>query len=151
MRKPNFFIIGAPKCGTTALHHYLSEHPRVFMSQPKEAGFLCADIPGKSKLWKLSRNVCFRIPSRDRVYETSELVLGIKLAELQDWGQAYASTQVSAEGASVPSQGCLQFDEKGSAASFKKSRSKDLLGSTKGKIPQTLEQLRMAATVVRVG
>jgi len=33
---PNFFIVGAPKCGTTALAHYLSEHPDVFISTPKE-------------------------------------------------------------------------------------------------------------------
>lgn len=28
---PNFFIIGAAKCGTTALYHFLREHPQVFM------------------------------------------------------------------------------------------------------------------------
>lgn len=33
---PNLFIIGAPKTGTTALANYLSEHPAVFFSQPKE-------------------------------------------------------------------------------------------------------------------
>ncbi len=30
IKKPNFFIIGAPKCGTTALSEYLREHPDVF-------------------------------------------------------------------------------------------------------------------------
>lgn len=34
--KPNFFIIGAPKCGTTTIHKWLSEHPEVFMSKIKE-------------------------------------------------------------------------------------------------------------------
>ena len=42
--EPNFFIIGAPKCCTTALAHYLSEHPNVFMSQPKEPFFWSDDI-----------------------------------------------------------------------------------------------------------
>ena len=32
---PHFLIVGAPKCGTTALHYYLSQHPEVNMS-PKE-------------------------------------------------------------------------------------------------------------------
>ena len=32
-------IVGAPKAGTTSLCHYLSEHPQVFMSDPKEVNF----------------------------------------------------------------------------------------------------------------
>jgi len=36
---PNFIIVGAPKAGTTSLYHYLSEHPDVFMSEPKEVNF----------------------------------------------------------------------------------------------------------------
>ncbi|WP_196800943.1 sulfotransferase [Thioalkalivibrio sp. AKL12] len=36
MTDPNFFIVGAPKCGTTALASYLSEHPDVNISKPKE-------------------------------------------------------------------------------------------------------------------
>lgn len=36
---PNTFIVGAPKCGTTALHSYLSQHPDVFMCKPKEPRF----------------------------------------------------------------------------------------------------------------
>ncbi|MDD9875087.1 MAG: sulfotransferase, partial [Gammaproteobacteria bacterium] len=29
-KKPNFFIIGAPKCGTTSLDAWLKSHPRIF-------------------------------------------------------------------------------------------------------------------------
>lgn len=43
-RKPNFFIIGAPKCGTTSLAHYLGEHPDIFMSYPKEPFYFCPDV-----------------------------------------------------------------------------------------------------------
>jgi hypothetical protein len=39
MRGPNFFIIGAPKCGTTSLAGWLSDHPQVFMSPVKEPHF----------------------------------------------------------------------------------------------------------------
>ena len=35
-RVPNFFIVGKPKAGTTALHYMLSQHPEVFMSPVKE-------------------------------------------------------------------------------------------------------------------
>ena len=34
--KPNLFVIGAMKCGTTSLHRYLGAHPDIFMSDPKE-------------------------------------------------------------------------------------------------------------------
>jgi hypothetical protein len=36
---PTFVIIGAQKCGTTALHSYLGRHPEVSMSRPKELDF----------------------------------------------------------------------------------------------------------------
>lgn len=43
---PNFFISGAPKCGTTALYSYLQAHPGVAMSTMKEPHFFSADMPG---------------------------------------------------------------------------------------------------------
>ncbi len=36
---PNLIIIGAQKCATTSIHYYLSLHPQVFMSRPKELNF----------------------------------------------------------------------------------------------------------------
>ena len=33
---PNFFILGAPKCGTTSMAAWLSEHPEIFISPVKE-------------------------------------------------------------------------------------------------------------------
>ena len=36
--RPSFFVIGAPKCGTTSLHGYLSSHPQV---QPPARKELC--------------------------------------------------------------------------------------------------------------
>jgi hypothetical protein len=36
---PNLVVIGAQKCGTSALHYYLSLHPEIAMSQPKELNF----------------------------------------------------------------------------------------------------------------
>lgn len=39
MTMPNFFIIGAPKCGSTSLTFWLSEHPNVYMSPLKEPDY----------------------------------------------------------------------------------------------------------------
>lgn len=50
MKRPNFFIAGAPRCGTSALYTYLSEHPRIFMSQVKELNYFAADFPHVQKI-----------------------------------------------------------------------------------------------------
>ena len=44
MVKPNFFIVGAPKCGTTALYTYLRGHPNIFMPKIKEPHFFATDM-----------------------------------------------------------------------------------------------------------
>lgn len=43
MAKPNFFIIGAPKCGTTSLAAWLADHPNIYMSPTKEPHFFNTD------------------------------------------------------------------------------------------------------------
>lgn len=48
--KPNFFIIGAPKCGTTALSEYLKGNPYVFMSSPKETEYFSFDLSNAVKM-----------------------------------------------------------------------------------------------------
>lgn len=45
MTQPNFFIVGAPKCGTTAVCEYLRSHPQVFMCTPKEPHYFATDFP----------------------------------------------------------------------------------------------------------
>jgi len=37
--KPNFFVIGASKCGTTSLCNHLANHPEIFFSVPKEPAY----------------------------------------------------------------------------------------------------------------
>lgn len=43
--RPNFFIVGAPRCGTIALSQYLAEHPEICFSRPKESQFFATDMP----------------------------------------------------------------------------------------------------------
>jgi len=43
--RPNFFIVGAPKCGTTALSHYLRAHPQVLFSAWKEPHYFAVNLP----------------------------------------------------------------------------------------------------------
>lgn len=37
---PDFLIVGAAKSGTTSLHHYLNEHPEIYLNSKKELRFL---------------------------------------------------------------------------------------------------------------
>lgn len=46
MALPTFFIIGAPKAGTTSLHYYLEQHPEVQMSSNKEPHFFAGPEDG---------------------------------------------------------------------------------------------------------
>jgi hypothetical protein len=54
--RPNLFIIGAMKAGTTSLHDYLREHPSIFMSEPKEPGFFVPELKEypRDEAWYLS-------------------------------------------------------------------------------------------------
>src|SRR5580698_5902643 len=45
MALPDFFVAGAPKSGTTALHVALSRHPGLYMSAVKEPKFFLTDGP----------------------------------------------------------------------------------------------------------
>ena len=48
MKKPNLFIVGQPKSGTTALHQFLGQHSQIFMSRIKEPHFFCQDFHQES-------------------------------------------------------------------------------------------------------
>lgn len=44
MKRPDFFIVGAFKAGTTAMYEYLRRHPQVFMPELKEPMYFGADL-----------------------------------------------------------------------------------------------------------
>jgi hypothetical protein len=44
-RLPNLFIVGAPKCGTTAWAEYLGSHPYIFFPRYKDQCFFALDLP----------------------------------------------------------------------------------------------------------
>jgi hypothetical protein len=41
---PDFFIVGHPKCGTTALYEMLRRHPQIYMPELKEPWFFASDM-----------------------------------------------------------------------------------------------------------
>jgi hypothetical protein len=58
---PKAYILGAPKCGTSALAWYLSKHPQIAFSDPKEPHFYADDLPGlKVRATAEEYRACFR-------------------------------------------------------------------------------------------
>jgi hypothetical protein len=43
-RRPDFFLVGQPKCGTTALYEMLRRHPQVYMPDCKEPWFFADEL-----------------------------------------------------------------------------------------------------------
>lgn len=57
---PNLFLVGAPKCGTTSMHNWLSQHPEIFMSEPKEPLYFCTDHIREADAYQQKRSYVFK-------------------------------------------------------------------------------------------
>lgn len=93
MKKPNFFIIGAPKSGTTALASYLAKHPNVFMAVPKEPHHYASDLAtnfeykNKDKylsLFEQARPCHYAVGEASPMYLYSKEAVANILAEISD-------------------------------------------------------------------
>lgn len=56
-RKVDFFIVGAPKAGTTALYSILNKHPQVCMSSEKETNYFSFKEIEEQKLYYVKTNI----------------------------------------------------------------------------------------------
>ena len=93
MRRPDFFIVGAPKCGTTALYEYLKQHPEVFMPREvKEPHFFGSDFNTSFFIREKQEYLSLFANARDekRVGEASVWYLYSKkaAAEIKDFAPA---------------------------------------------------------------
>lgn len=52
LRFPDFFVVGAPRCGTTAMCRYLSRNPQICFSRPKEPHYFSRidNVPSPDEL-----------------------------------------------------------------------------------------------------
>jgi hypothetical protein len=78
MTRPSIFIVGAPKCGTTALYTYLKAHPDLYMSPLKEPQFFAEDLLGNRRnISSLESYLAlFDAAGRRRAGEASTIYLG---------------------------------------------------------------------------
>jgi Sulfotransferase domain len=85
--RPNLFIVGAPKSGTTALYSYLKRHPQILMSKIKEPQFFASDVCGDQRCIRTMSEYlnCFDSPNEDCVVigEASTCYLGSERAPLE--------------------------------------------------------------------
>lgn len=64
----HFIVIGAMKCGTTSLHHYLSRHPSLALAPEKEVNFFFGERPGGAgQLWRGTEWYSARFPADGRL------------------------------------------------------------------------------------
>jgi hypothetical protein len=68
---PTFFIIGAPKAGTTSLHHYLDQHPQIQMSAVKEPNFFAPTLDPIDERWRVDR-----LDDYERLFDPTVAVRG---------------------------------------------------------------------------
>ena len=86
VRKPDFFIVGAPRCGTTAMYEYLRQHPEIYMPERKEPHFLGSDLRVLRKFTYYTPNLNRYLAlfkegqSKKRVGEASTLYLKSRMA-----------------------------------------------------------------------
>ena len=66
MIKPNLFIVGAPKCGTTFLYHYLKKHPDIYFPEFKEPHFFGSDLIRRNGAYDLSLNQYYNLFKSDK-------------------------------------------------------------------------------------
>lgn len=67
MTQPSFFIVGAPKCGTTALSKYLNCHPQVFIPDLKELHFFDTDLKTPERAKTLEHYLRLFVPGMGKI------------------------------------------------------------------------------------
>jgi hypothetical protein len=69
MPLPDFIVIGASRSGTTSLHHYLGQHPDIFMCPRKSPNFFVADDPIPAREGLVARQIMSQWVADRQSYE----------------------------------------------------------------------------------
>jgi hypothetical protein len=82
LSQPNFFLVGAAKAGTTALHQFLRRHPEIYMSPIKEPNFF-SQLNMRRDLF--TRNYRNSIDFDLERYFRKSYLKKIHIADVQTW------------------------------------------------------------------
>jgi len=69
MPLPDFIVIGASRSGTTSLHHYLGQHPEIFMCPRKSPNFFVAEDPIPEREGPVARQMMSQWVAEPESYE----------------------------------------------------------------------------------
>jgi sulfotransferase family protein len=70
-RYPDFYLVGAPKCGTTAFYDFLAQHPDIFVPEKKELLIFGTDLSYPSRLSEDAFLAHFAARDRERLAGTA--------------------------------------------------------------------------------
>lgn len=102
MKKPNLFIAGLPRTGTSSLHSYLNQHPQIFMSPIKEPNYFARDFHIESDQFH-KKQFYFPYRTEDRYLKLFKNWRNEKLAGEASWTNLYSLSAA---------EGIYQFNKK---------------------------------------
>ncbi|OOE42559.1 sulfotransferase domain-containing protein, partial [Salinivibrio kushneri] len=66
-KKPNLFLVGAPKCGTTSMYKYLEQHKDIFFPKVKEPNFFSDNFSRMQRVSELSSYLALYESSEEKI------------------------------------------------------------------------------------
>lgn len=92
--KPNFFIIGQTKSGTSSMHNYLEQHPQVFVPAKKELRYFSYDLADPQRAEKVKPGFPITLLEYERHFANAGGQNAIGEASPQYLESPYAAAQI---------------------------------------------------------
>jgi hypothetical protein len=99
---PQFFVVGAPKAGTTAVYHWLRSHPTVFLPSVKEPSYFAyVDSSATPRSGPYDPDYVRQITSKEIEEDRRGILSKLKAAGIapfapngEDYGRLYLRSEV---------------------------------------------------------
>jgi hypothetical protein len=95
MKRPNLFVSGLPRSGTSSMHTYLGRHPDIYMTPIKEPNFFCRDFREESDAFH-GKPLYFPYRRLDRYMDLYKGWSGEVLAGEASWTNLYSKAAAAA-------------------------------------------------------
>jgi len=95
MKRPNLFVSGLPRSGTSSMHTYLGRHPDIYMTPIKEPNFFCRDFQEESDAFH-GKPLYFPYRRLDRYMDLYKGWSGEVLAGEASWTNLYSKAAAAA-------------------------------------------------------
>jgi hypothetical protein len=95
MKKPNLFLAGLPRSGTSSMHAYLKQHPDIFMTAIKEPNYFARDFHKESDDYH-NKQLYFPYRTKDQYLRLYKSWNNEKIAGEASWTNLYS--KIAAKG-----------------------------------------------------